>query len=389
MKATRHRVIVGVLFSLLAGSAQAAKRKAKEVDYLDLAAVLIRDGKFDRAASTLAQVDPATAEEGELDLPRFYTLRGLVHLQTSLFEMAASDFRKALEAGQKDAIVPIYLGQALFYSEDYRGALKALESSPRKAASIPSTFAMRADAHWKLEEYIEGWDVLTSGLKRYPDYGELLRRQVFFAIDRGLYSVAARLGRAYLGAKKEVSAQDYLAIGTALLRSGSVEEALVFLELARLRYPQDETVIAELARAYKNEGWYRTAAQLLRVPAFGGNQAFLVEAGELYRQAGEFYIALATNSRVADRAAKLRQRLAILLDLESFDLVAAMEADLSRVGLLEDENIRYAVAYSHFKFGDYERAERLLALIKDPQLFRKAAELRRAMQECRDDRWRC
>lgn len=376
---------------LLASAPAEAKkrRKAKEVDYLDLAAILIRDGNHDRAAATLAQINPETAEEDGLDLARFYTLRGLVRLQTSLFEIAAADFKEALKNGQKDEIVPLYLAQALFYSKDYRGALEAFKKSPLRSSGIPSTFAMRADAHWKLEEYTEGWDVLTNGLKRHPDYSELLRRKVFFAIDRGLYTVAAVLGRRYLERKLEVEPRDYLAIGTALYRSGSVREALTFLELARLRYPGDRRVVAELARAYRDQGQYRTAAQLLQGAALSGDQDLLVETGELYRQAGEPYRALATNSRVRNRAARLRQRLAILLDLENFDLVATMEADLARVGLFEDENIRYAVAYSHFRFGDYDRAERLLARLTDPQLFRKAAELRRAMQECKNDRWRC
>jgi hypothetical protein len=66
-----------------------------------------------------------------------------------------------------------------------------------------------------------------------------------------------------------------------------------------------------------------------------------------------------------------------------------MERDLTRLGLLDDEDIRYALAYAYFKNGDFESTERQLQQLTRPDLFRKAAELRSAMQDCAEDRWQC
>ena len=66
-----------------------------------------------------------------------------------------------------------------------------------------------------------------------------------------------------------------------------------------------------------------------------------------------------------------------------------MEIPLRRVGLLAEEDLRYAVAYALFKTGDFEDAERHLAQLNRPDLFRKAAELRRAIQDCAGERWKC
>ena len=52
-------------------------------------------------------------------------------------------------------------------------------------------------------------------------------------------------------------------------------------------------------------------------------------------------------------------------------------------------NLRYAIAYALFKTGDFEDAERHLAQLNRPDLFRKAAELRRAIQDCTEDHWKC
>jgi hypothetical protein len=38
---------------------------------------------------------------------------------------------------------------------------------------------------------------------------------------------------------------------------------------------------------------------------------------------------------------------------------------------------------------DFEAAERHLKWIKDPGLFTKGIELRKAMEDCKDSGWRC
>ena len=58
-------------------------------------------------------------------------------------------------------------------------------------------------------------------------------------------------------------------------------------------------------------------------------------------------------------------------------------------GLIEDEDLRYAIAYALFKTGEVSAAEEHLSALNRPDLFRKAAELRRAIQDCAGERWKC
>jgi hypothetical protein len=81
--------------------------------------------------------------------------------------------------------------------------------------------------------------------------------------------------------------------------------------------------------------------------------------------------------------------MALLLELENFEQAAAMETPLYRNGLLEDEDLRYALAYAQFKIGAFDLAETNLAQLTRPDLFRKAAELRRAIEDCSEDSWKC
>jgi hypothetical protein len=113
------------------------------------------------------------------------------------------------------------------------------------------------------------------------------------------------------------------------------------------------------------------------------------EAAELYRRSGQTFRALNLNGQLTDQEEKLRQRLALFLELENYEQAASMETPLRRVGLLDEEDLRYAIAYALFKTGDFGAAEEHLGRLERADLFRKAAELRRAIQDCREDSWRC
>jgi tetratricopeptide (TPR) repeat protein len=246
---------------------------------------------------------------------------------------------------------------------------------------------MRAHAQWMLDQRQAAFDTLSRAGAQFPGNHAFLRRQVFYLIDAGLYQQAADLGRTYL-ARAEARAADHAAIGTALRQSKSYDEALRFLESARLKFPEDGAIAKALAQTWLARGDVLAAAELLARQA-EREPALLPEAAELMRRAGQGARALALNARVTDQSKKLKQRVGLLLQLRRYEQVAGMQDALYRVGLYADEDVRYALAYSHYKGGDFEAAEQHLSALTRPELFRKATELRRLMQDCADARWSC
>ncbi|MBB6086000.1 tetratricopeptide (TPR) repeat protein [Wenzhouxiangella marina] len=352
---------------------------------LPLAALLIGDGNYERARQVLAAVDP---DDPELDRPRFHTLNGLVALNLEERALAVREFRAAIEAGQDEPVVWLYLAQAHFGQEQYLETLAALDRAGDDTTRIPSVQLMRAQAHWQLGELDEAWRVLDEGRRLFPDRaGEFARRQVFLLVEQGLYQEAADQGRRYL-AGAHAGPADALAIGNALRQSGQYTEAAEILERARLSSPEQVDLSRLLAHTYLAQERTLAAAEVLRQAAVY-DPALLSEAAELYRRAGWLMEALTLNAGIIDQAQKLKQRLAIFIDLARFDQAAAMETDLVRTGLIEDQDIRYALAYAFFKSGDFARAEDHLAVLERADLFRKATELRRVMEQCADQPWLC
>ena len=355
------------------------------VEFLSLAAVLIGDGNYQRARNTLARVD---TDAEEIDLARYHTLAGLVALNLDELPLAATEFESAIAAGQSDPVIRLYLAQAYFGQARYEETLEQLDQAGGDATRVPSVFLMRAQAHWELENYAAAWEVLGQGRAEFPDRaGDFARRQVFLLVDQGLYQEAADQGLQFLESGLGNS-DDAVAIGNALRETGQYRQAAVILEKARLSAPDNVMLGKVLSYVYLDQGRELAAADVMRTTALYDN-GLASDAAELYKRAGWLIQALSLNAQVIDQPKKLKQRLGIFLELNRFEQAAGMEQDLVRVGLLSDEDIRYALAYALFKAGDFERAEQHLQQLTRGDLFRRAVELRRAMEQCAESPWMC
>jgi tetratricopeptide (TPR) repeat protein len=380
----RGKSLLLLLALLVAATPALAKKPIDEVDYVALAALLVRDGEYDRAEDAIAKADPAA--EG-IDLARYHTVRGMIALERQKPGEAVDAFAAAIAAGQDDPLIHLLRAQANFGLERYEAALEALDVAGDSVQALSGAWLLRAHAYWMTGQRQACMETLSQATERFPGNTGFLRRQVFYLVDAGLYREAGELGREYLR-RAEGKAEDYVAIGTALRRSKSFDEALRFLESAQLKFPQDGNVAKALAQTWLESGKPLAAAELLaRQAEF--DAGLLPEAAELFRRAGHPARALQLNTRVTDSPRKLKQRVGLLVELGRFDQVAAMEAPLLRAGLMGDEDIRYALAYAFFKASDFDAAERHLQALTRPELFRRATELRRLMAECADARWLC
>lgn len=384
------RLLLCLLLTVPLAALAQDEQAGDDVDRLSLAALLIGDGNHDRARAVLAAVDP---QDPELDRVRYHSLEGLVSLELDEPAAAVAAFERAVEAADANDEAPpeviwLYLAQSHFALDNHREVISALERADSETTDVPSVYLMRSQSHWSLGEIENAWRVLAEGRQRFPDRaGDFIRRQVFFLVDQSLYQQAAEIGRAFIDTG-EASPNDAVAIGNALRQAGQFDEALKILETARLSDPDNVRLAKVLAHTWMARDQLLPAANILREAAVYDPE-LTSEAAELYKRSGWLMQALMLNSQVIDQEKKLKQRLAIFIELERFDQAAGMEEALVRNGLLGDENIRYALAYAYFKTGAYDRAEQHLAQLTDDELFRKAAELRRAMEQCADESWLC
>ncbi len=369
---------------LLFYSIQVSAEETEEVNYLELASLMLKDNNVERAELALSQVN---LNEENIDVQRFHILTGLLQVRKGENQAAIDAFIAAKELGDVDSVIHVYLAQSAFALEQYQLTIEALNSAGDAIAKIPSVYHMRAQAHWLLKEHEMALAVMDQASLIFTEDASFPRRKIFYLIELGLNSTAAELGQQYLE-KHQADATDYVGIGNALRASGNLILALRFLERAKLRFPANADVAKSLAATYISNQSFHAAAQIVHDLALTDN-ALLSEAAELYRRAGQRHLALSLNSLVENQEQKLQQRLGLLIELENYEQAAAMEQDIRRVRLDSDENIQYALAYALFKVGEYETAESYLSRITDSQLFQKAAEVRKIMADCAAETWRC
>jgi len=374
---------IAICLGIQSASVLARESQPQHTDFLELAAVMLRDGRNDRALLALQSVD---LEDEKTDRARFFTLQGLAYLNLNDFHAARESLQLAVKNGQADPVIFVYLAQAHYALKDYQSTIQAIDRSGEHARKA-NIITLKSQAYWQLEKPNAAIHALNEGQRLFPQDYSFLRRKVFYFVELELFHEAAELGRLYL-TQSQAAAEDYIAIGNALRLSRQFQEALDILEIARLQFPENEMVAKLLAHTYLDQGQLNAAAFILEQAALL-NPDLLSEAAEVYRRANRFHKALTLNEGVQDQKVKFKQRLSILLALKQYERAANMESSLYRTGLLEDQNIRYALAYAYFSSGRFPEASKHLDHLTESELFRKGVELRRLMQLCKEEPWKC
>lgn len=420
------RVVVALAMAATAPAAsaeEADKTSEAEVDHLELAALLIRDGHHDRAARELDAVateadalaaagpvpaspeapqpaDPLAPATPPLELKRYFTLRGIIALHRKAHLEAAQAFEKAMEFGQDDPTVPGWIAQCYVALAQWEAAVHAFDRVPADTlAADPRLALLRANALWRAgaEAAAAGGDgtsflseayaVLGGLLTADPGLTEARRMLLSLLAEAGLHRAAADVGVTWLE-QPGVGLEDFLAAAEALSRASAHTEAASILDRAASRFPDDPRIMALQSKSLLDRGQTYAAALILERAAMMAPERAL-DAAELYRRAGIFDRALRMNARVPDAKLKLRQRVGLLVELERFEEVAALGERVLRSGLGADDTVVYAMAFAAWQVGDFPQAEGWLRRITKPELFEKAAALRKSMAVCAAEPERC
>lgn len=358
--------------------ASAPAEETEETDGVELAAMLVGDGHWDRAERVLAEVDPTSRR---VPKARFYTLRGLVRAHAQNHVEAIADFEAALKEEDVDQLVHLHLAQSLLATGNAARALTELDAAGEAGAAMSGTWLLRSRAEKDTGDVKGAWAALDAGEVRFPAELEFGRQKVYLLVELGLYQEAVSTGRAWL-ARQPGERGAWLALAEAMRNAGQAKEAIGLLEDARLRFPDSVDIATQLARLYLQTGHPAIAADLLAV-AGEVKPSLFTAAAEAARQAGKLERALYLNGRVPDPTEKARQRLGLYVEGADWSRALALDERLDRLGLGTDDGVRYALAYAAFQLGDVDTAETHLTGIADPRVFRDATELREAMSACR------
>ncbi len=377
MKRVLLSIFLTIAITAFLPAAESAKNR--NIDYLGVAAVLIKDGNYIRAEEALDNVDP---EAPDTDTARYWTLKGLIALRKQDNEEAIEDFRAAVYAGFNDPVINAYLAQAYFSIGDYQQTVESIDKLP-SLNQFPDLYGLKSQSYWFLGKKSEAFKTIDKGLSVFKNRSSFLQQKVFYLLELGLSQEALDISRTYLENSENDNAEGYITIAEAHRDCKMTDESIMIMEEALLKFPANARVKLMLAQCYVDREMYLTAAGIVEQLSYDDYE-MTNDAAELYREAGDFLKSEYLNTLLSDQVDKTRLRFNTLIQKKSFEQAAALEMRLKRLGLLDEDGIKYALAYVFYQTQEYGKAVSYLSGIDDSILFRQSSQLRKAIESAKN-----
>lgn len=379
----KRSLIIIMFFALLLQGADSKKVK-DEIDHLSLATLLLKDGHTQKASDELSKVD---INDKKLDLVKYYTIKAIIATKNGFYKEANSLFLESIKAGQSDKSIFLYMAQNSFKLKEYKDTVAYLKKAQELALEKPSTFLLMAEALWRDSKRDEALAVLADGMKRFEGEYSFIKQRFNYYMSLELYQSALEDAMEYLK-YADVDEKSSILFVTALKKAKQTDKAIKLAEKLNMKFERSVELKVLLAHLYLQNNMLNTAAGFFDKASIE-DANFTKDSAEMYRRTKKFVLSLYKNSQILDVKEKLKQKIAIYLEYGDYEKVISAHAALKRSGLIEDENIRYALAYSYYMVGDFEKCETELKKLTRNDLFKKATELRKNIQKCKADGWEC
>ncbi len=420
------KILQILLISFLLSVSLYAKEAKDEssIDHLALATLMIYDAQYKKAQEELNLVDKNSPR---FDAANYYTVIGVLNSKQNKTQESIQAYRKAIEATKvKKFVAPkvqtqekylfsigsedstkkeeekfnpeakrkeklsslyMYLTQEYYKLKDYKNTVDSLENAGEKGKSRAGLYTLRAECYYKQKEYSQAIESLNAGIKKFPQDSTLLKQKFYYFADLELYQAAIEASKIYMN-KVGASSKEYLALAQMLIGANEIDSAIKLLEESKLKFPRDATIGVLLGHMYLKKDMKNTTAQLFEHSSYY-DKKYLKDAVEMHRRAGNNLHALYLNTQNIDKVEKLKQKIAIYLNTEEYRKIIGLQKALKRYKMLDDDNLRYALAYSYYMAGDYKNSEAHLKHISDSEIFSKATIIRKNIEKCTNNTLEC
>ena len=409
---------------VLLSTSSYAKTTDDSINHIALATLMIYDAKYKKAYEELALVDKKSATYDEAN---YFTVLGVLNAKQSKTKKAIVAYKRAIqatktkkflapkittkekylfsigsdnsdkkkvayfdaEAKRQEKLSGLYMNltQQYYKLKDYKNSVASLESAGEAGKNRATLYTLRAECYYKQGFASKAISSLNAGIEKFPDNTLLLKQKFYYFADLKLYQAAIETSKVYMQ-KVGVSSKEYIALSQMLIGANEIDTAIALLEESKLLFPKDAKIGILLGHMYLKKDMKHTTAHLFEESSYYDKQ-YLKDAVEMNRRAGNNLHALYLNTQNIDKVEKLKQKIAIYLNAGEYRKIIGLIKALKRYKMLDNDQLRYAVAYSYYMAGDYEKAEKHLKYIQDSELFSKATVIRKNIEKCTNNELEC
>jgi tetratricopeptide (TPR) repeat protein len=285
---------------------------------------------------------------------------------------------------QKEA--QLWIARNYFQMKDFDQCVSSYKSIAFNQHALESDFLAKAECEFKKKKYEEAWKTLWIARERY----------LSFAVERELIALQVAMGMSREALVRSLNwlsqgehlATHFLNLSEIFQAKASTREALILLELGRVRHPLQVDLNLSLAQVHFQKGLLLAAEEAFSRAALSDGK-YYYHTAELNRQTGRFERSLYFNGFIIDEKERLKQKIATYVDANRYSLIASMDSVIQRSELQKDDEIRYALAYSLVRVGIVEKPLYYLSQITKPELIEKTTVLRQALLDCQAKKGAC
>ncbi|MBY0385587.1 hypothetical protein K2X05_10570 [bacterium] len=342
-----------------------------------LVRALLKDGKLDLAEEEIKSLQ----KPDETNL-----LKGQLNYLKNQWPQALKEFSKISNQSEFFAESQMGLARTYYQAKDYKNCQKSyLQIATNK-------YAQELDSIWKsscekqIKKYDEAWQTLLSARKIYASYNievEMIQLQLDLKMHH-----EALLTTLQWFSKHLSPATHYLNVAEMFQVAKSEQGALTVLEMARAQHPAHMDINLALSQVYFQKGMLSAAEEGFRRAALSDGK-YYYHSAELNRQTRHYERSLYLNALVVDEKERLKQKIATYVDANKYSLIASLDAVIQRSELQKDDEVKYALAYSLVRVGNYEKPLKYLSQITKPELIEKTTVLRQTLLECQEKKEAC
>jgi len=344
-------------------------------DHLGAADALLKKGRIGESESELRLVD---LDSPYVERARFYRVRSSLAFHKRNFTQAKADAVLSLEERLSSEAL-LLLFSSLEEMGDFESLCSKLKEHSKDVSrqesalfsfrcliqndELQAAWAMRA---WMIENLKPSFNFfyLRALLAAKLELSDLFKQEslgaVLFAVDE--FSVLRLLSMAEGDKFRRVKA--------------------IILEASNLKFSTSIKVKGALTKNYLAQASsFGVSLPLSDLAAL--SPKFSKKVSEYFKYTNRPISAEFWNSRIENYNEKLEDAIANKMMLRQYSSLSALAPQLKSYGVLENAELRFALAFSHLKSGKFVEADRQLSQIQDSKMLYRVAQLREFVEVCR------
>lgn len=353
-----------------------------QVNYMDLANLLINNGSLGRGLEALKKVK----FEGEKAESKYLTIYGRYFEKSQNPQMALMNYTKAIQLDADNLQAYLNKSQVLLSQEKYSEVIKLL-SAKKELQTKLSYFLAMSISYQSSKDFEKAWEVLHVGINTFPKNTLLQKQKWMLLVELNLYQESLDF---LISDMTRFNGQDYLGFINEYANRNQIDVSQKLATYAEQLFPENIKIKKAIVANFVRKKQFLMASNYLDKYIYHINNDDLLDlAVRINQKLKRFKRAEFLANFFQSENLRVESKVSELLAREDYEQLIQMERKVVPLKLKNKDDVLYAIAYGHYSVGNYKKAIRRLDELTGDKIIKKSMALKATVLECIGDQFAC